>query len=103
MKRSKRSNIIATTRLLPHFSRANLNAIKWCIFEQTGCSTKSQFICESLHSLHNIMSVESAAIIRNKAITIADSQSMTKSPIHNNNRNPIASNDNHITVYRHIE
>ena len=107
MKRSKRSNIIATTRLLPHFSQDNLNVMQLCIFNQVGCSCESQYICEALHSLHNIMSVESSAIIRNKAIEIADSQSMAQSPIQqqtkNSSTNPNGSNDNHITVYKYIE
>ena len=76
MDRSKFSNIIATTRLLPHFSRNNITALKLCIFEQLGCENESQFLCKALNSLYKTMSVQSTATIKHKAIEIADSQQM---------------------------
>ena len=78
MERSKFSNIIAITRLMPYFSNENISTIKSCIFCELGCENESQFICKALKSLYKTMSVESTTIIRNKAIEIADLQSMTQ-------------------------
>ena len=107
MDRSKLSNVIATTRLLPFFSTQNVSQMKSCIFEQLGCENESQFLCKVLQSLYKNMSVESTAIIKNKAIEIADLQSMT--PTQNLNdiitkpRNNAKCSDNHITVYKYIQ
>ena len=74
MERSKLSNIISTTRLLPHFSDVNINAIKSCIFEQLDITTESQFVAIALTSIYKTLPPESVAIIKNKAIEIADVQ-----------------------------
>ena len=95
MDRSKLSNVIATTRLLPFFSPQNVSQMKSCILEQLGCKNESQFLCKVLQSLYKNMSVESTAIIKNKAMEIADLQPMS--------RECKVTNDNHITVCQHIQ
>ena len=76
MDRSKLSHIICTTRLLPHFSPTNTNAIKLCLFDQLGIKTESQFLCIVLNSLYKSLSPESLSIIRTKAVEIAENQSI---------------------------
>ena len=72
MDRSKFSNIIATTRLLPHFSKQNIAIVKSCILEQLQCENETQFIIKALQLLYKTMSVESTAIIKNKTIEIGE-------------------------------
>ena len=103
MDRSKYSNIIATTRLLPHFSSQNINKFKSCIFEQLGCKNESQFICKALKSLYKTISVESITIIKNTAIEIADTQPSTHTTLHFDAEGNAKDNkDNHITVHKYI-
>ena len=105
MDRSKLSNIFATTRLLPFFSSQNVNRIKCCIFEQLGCENESQFLCKVLQSLYKNMSVQSSAVIKNKAIKIAELQQMTQTQ-NDSIANAMINakcNDNHITVYKHMQ
>ena len=45
MASSKLSNTLATTRLLPHFTRPNIEAMKSCRIKELGCVNESQFIC----------------------------------------------------------
>ena len=92
MDRSRLSNVISVTRLLPHFSRENVDTMKSCIFEQLECDNESQFLCKALQSLCKTLSVESTCIIKQKAIQIADSQHITQSK-----------DDNHITVCKYIQ
>ena len=111
MDRSKLSNIIATTRLLPFFSTQHVSQIKSCIFEQLGCQNESQFLCKVLQSLYKNMSVESTSIIKNTTFTIADSQVMPQSMTQTRNNNinigdtkkAICTNNNRITIYKHIQ
>ena len=76
MLHSKLSDIITTSRLLPHFTPQNVNALKTCIFDQLGCKNESEFLCKALVSLYKTMSVESTSHIKDKAIQIADSQTI---------------------------
>ena len=76
MDRSKLSHIISTTRLLPHFSPTNVDAMKSCLFDQLEIKTESQFLCIVLNSLYKTLSVESLSIIRSKALQIAENQLM---------------------------
>ena len=92
MDRSKFSNIVATTRLLTHFSAHNIKLIKSCIFEQLGCENESQFLIKTLQSICKNMSIESTSIIKNKAIEIADKQYI------NND-----TNNSHVTVYKYVQ
>ena len=112
MDRSKLSHIISTTRLLPHFSAANINTIKLCLFDQLGIETESQFLCIALNSLYKSLSQESVAIIRTKAIEIAENQSIG----HQNQNRTLVSNTTDVsnaratqqqpgdmTVYKYIQ
>ena len=83
MLHSKLSDIIATSRLLPHFTPHNVNALKTCIFDQLGCKNESEFLCKALVSLYKTMSVESTSNIKDKAIQIADSQTIKQACIVN--------------------
>ena len=104
MDSSKFCNIIATTRLLPHFSPQNITSIKSCVFSQLGCQNEAQFLCKALQSLCKTMSVESTAIIRNKAIEIADLQPMTQKPsINTNNINTSDTSDNPPNINDHTD
>ena len=92
MDRSRLSNIISTTRLLPHFSAKNVDVMRSCILNQFECENESQFLCKVLKSLYKTLSIESTSIIREKAVQIADSQHVTRSE-----------DGNHITVHKHIQ
>ena len=104
MLRSKFSNIIATSRLLPHFSTENISVIKSCILEQLGCENESQFLCKVLQSLYPKMPLESTTIIKDKATQIADQQPMILS---NSKQPPTATSKNVAnsdkTVFKHIQ
>ena len=76
---SRIANIIAIGRVVHHLSPQNLNMLKLCILEQLRCRNESDFICKSLNSLYNNMTVESTTIIKKKAIELADSQAMKQS------------------------
>ena len=76
MNHSKTSNLLITTRVLPHFNRENLTRIKSCIFEQLGCTNESQFLCIALQCMYKTLSDESMATIKTKAIQIAAGQIM---------------------------
>ena len=100
MDRSKLSHMISTTRLLPHFSSTNVDAIKSCLFDQLGIETESQFLCIVLNSVYKTLSVESLSIIRCKAIEIAENQLITYcTPT----RNTMTQHQSNITVYKYIE
>ena len=92
MDRSRLSNIISVTRLLPHFSPENVDVMKSCIFEQLECENESQFLCKALQSLCKTLSIESLSTIKNKAIQIADSQHITR-----------FKDDNLVTVYKYVQ
>ena len=112
MDRGPLSNILAATRLLPHFSQQNLHEMKSCIFEQLGCKNEYDFISKALNAFYKTMSVESTSIIKAKAIEIADSQSIEESmELKQSLINSDKSSDkrgketcnNHVTVYKHIQ
>ena len=52
MDQTRLSNVLSTTRLLPHFSQENVDIMKLCIFEQLGCQSESEFICKALNSMY---------------------------------------------------
>ena len=95
MDRSKLSNVIATTRLLQHFSRVNLNTIKSYIYQELGCENESQFVCKILQSIYKTLSDQSITNIKNKAMEIADCQKIQSSLNINQQSN--------MTVYKHVQ
>ena len=106
MDRSQLSNIIATTRLVHHFSQPNLDVLKSCIFKQLGCHNEANFLCKSLLSLSKTMTLEATATIKNKAMELADLQSIQQSLDHDNkitNNNASNHKSNHITLHKHIQ
>ena len=92
MDQSRLSNIIAVTRLLPHFSPENVDVMKSCIFEQFECENESQFLCKALKSRYKTVSIESTSTIKQKAIQIVESQHI-----------PRSKDDNRISVYKYIQ
>ena len=97
----KLCNIIATTRVLTHFSSDNVAMIKSCIFEQLGCENESDFICKALNLLYKSLSIESTVIIKDKAVSIADSQMLTIAVKKNEKNNNIDSSK--INVNKYVE
>ena len=95
MDRSKLSNVIATTRLLRHFSRVNLNTMKSYIYQELGCENESQFLCKILQSIYKTLSNQSITNIKNKAMEIADSQKIQSSLNINQQSN--------MTVYKYVQ
>ena len=102
MDRSRLSNIISVARVLPHFSTENLAVMKSCIFEQLECENEGEFLCKALQSLYKTLSIESLLIIKNKAIEIADSQGFQQSQQQKTSAKR-GNDNNHITVYKHIQ
>ena len=72
MDRTKVSNILATTRLLAHFSTDNIQVMKSFICEQITGENECEFLCKTLILFGNSMSFESVSSIKNKAMEIAD-------------------------------
>ena len=102
MDRSRLSNIVSVTRLLPHFSSENVDVMKSCVFEQLGCENEGQFLCKALQSLYKTLSIESLSKIKKKAVQIADSQNIQLSPYQTTtNSNDICIN--RITVYKYVQ
>ena len=115
MDRSRLSNIVSATRLLPHFTPHNIDTIKYCIFEQLNCKNESDFLCKALILLYKTLSIESTSIIKNTALKIADSQQITSDQNKNTcnlNTNAIltttkatnnSKNHDRVTVYKYIQ
>ena len=110
MDRSKLSNVISITHLLPHFTSTNIDVIKSCIFEQLDIENESQFVCIALNSIYKTLSSQSIAIIKNKAMEIAGKQriqhdnlfqsSITTAQI--KSTSPLKQQNN-TTVYKYIQ
>ena len=66
--------MLITTRLLPHFSAKNVDAMKSCIFHQFGCTNEVEFLCKVLEKMGRSLSNEAISIIQNKAVEIAEAQ-----------------------------
>ena len=103
MNRSALSNIIATTRLLPHFSSENLALLKSCIFDEVKCDNEKDFLCKALLSLvvSRAITLESTTIIKNKVMQIADSQQMNINVSLAKNATP--TNNIHVSVNKYIQ
>ena len=108
MDRSKLSLVISTTRLLPHFSSTNVDAVKTCIFEQLGIETDAQFVCIALKCIYKSLSSQSLSIIKTKAIEVAKNQLMPHKPSTNTTQSNAKPGSQHeqpgnMTVYKYIE
>ena len=109
MERSNFANVLIATRLLPHFTAENIVTMKSCIFAQFGCETETQFLCKVLKNMCSSLSNESTAIIKNKAIELADSQPITACAISPQNDSPTlnlpanTSKETTLTIYNYIE
>ena len=108
MDRSKLSQVISITRLLPHFSQTSIDAIKHCIFDQLEIQTESQFLCMVLSSLYKSLSPQSLSTIRTKAFEIAENQLMnqqtqtTNTTSHSNATGASQQQQSNMTVCQHI-
>ena len=108
MERSNFANVLITTRLLPHFTTDNMEAIKSCIFQQLQCNSEPQFYCKLLKMIHKSLSNESTKIIKSKAIEIAELQQLQ---INSKIADPLLTNDNDnnetptpkLTICKYIE
>ena len=76
MNRSKLSNVLSTTRLLPYFSDENVEKVRSCLYQELGCENEAQFVCQILKSIYKRMTNQSIANIKNKVMEIADSQQL---------------------------
>ena len=100
MDRSRLSNIVATTQLLPHLSSENLTEISKCIWDQLGCENESQFICKALTSLYKTLSFESTTIIKNKAMQLSMTNAIAKKPNSNIETASLDNNEDHVTLLK---
>ena len=76
MERSNFANILITTRLLPYFNDDNVAAMKSCIFSELKCQNEKEFLCKVLIMINSSLSNKSTAILKDKALEIADSQQL---------------------------
>ena len=102
MDRSKLSNLVATTRLLQHFSSITLNAVKSIIYAELGCQNESQFLCKVLPLVYKTLSNESMITIKNKVIEMADSQQKYNNETMTRSIGTAANNCN-VTIYNYIQ
>ena len=108
MNRSKLSNVLSTTRLLPYFSNDNVDEVKLCLYQELGCENESQFVCKILNSIYKTMTNQSIANIKNKVMEIADQQQIqfqhksSNNTITNANINNGDSTSN-MTIYKYIQ
>ena len=114
MERSNFANILITTRLLPYFSDDNVAAMKSCIFGELKCQNEKEFLCKVLIMINSSLSNKSTAILKDKALEIADLQPLSLSATsnidkHNCNDNQsqtalvLSKTQTTYTVYKFIE
>ena len=75
---SIRANVLATAKYLEHFSGDSVEQFKSCIFEQLGCNNEVEFLHKILTNIQHILTPESSTIIKNKALEIAETQTVTE-------------------------
>ena len=109
MECSQHSSVLAIVRLLEHFNDENAAEFKQSLFEHLNLESESQFLCVVLKKLCKSLPSQSLQLLKEKAIQIAESQSVAESPniptCDNNENDAYAdcSNINKISVYKYIQ
>ena len=108
MDRSKLSNVLSTTRLLPYFSNDNVDKVRSCLYHELGCENESQFVCKILKSVYKTMTNQSLANIKNKVMEIADQQQIqlkykSTGNVTTNTNTVNRESKRNMTVYKYIQ
>ena len=77
MERSTHSNIVATTRLIEHFSNENVIHFRQHLMEQLECNNEQQYLIAILRLMKPNITHELSLSLKSKAMEIGDKQRHT--------------------------